>query len=174
MRSVRPEEAALFCNWLSRKHGLEEVYVVEQIPAESTADDPVWRIAQRDPAADGYRLPTAEEWEHACRCHSETSFSFGRRPEDLAYHGVFAKNAPLNGPAELGSKIPNGWGLFDMHGNVADLCDSHLIEASAVHRGGHWAVVTPEACASGLVSQVPGPSTTVGFRVVCLSLGKKE
>jgi formylglycine-generating enzyme required for sulfatase activity len=175
VRSVRFEDAALFCNWLSRKEGLEEVYTIDLAANESAPDDEdqVWRILHRNPNAGGYGLPTEEEWEYACRCVSKTEFSFGSRVEDLTYHGVFAKNA-LNGPAECGSKIPNGWGLFDMHGNVAELCDSNLAKESLFSRGGQWAVVTGEACASSVSSTGSAPSSIVGFRVICWSPDLEE
>ena len=175
VRSVQFVDAALFCNWLSRKEGLEEVYKIELAPNESAPDDKdqVWRILHHNPHAGGYRLPTEAEWEYACRCVSNTAFSFGSRNEDLTFHGVFAKNAS-NGPAKCGSKIPNGWGLFDMHGNVAELCDSNLAKESYFIRGGHWAVVTGEACTSYVTSGVSTPSSIVGFRVVCWSPDLEE
>jgi len=66
-----------------------------------------------------YRLPTEAEWEYAARAGSETMYEFGDSAEELAKYAVYYKNS--NGKyAEVGTKLPNKWGLHDMHGNVAE------------------------------------------------------
>lgn len=87
--------------------------------------------------ADGYRLPTEAEWEYACRAGTTGPFSFYEPkfvepfcnsnrcdPGDFPVfeqYGVFCANAGGKN-APVGSKLPNPWGLYDMHGNVWDLC----------------------------------------------------
>jgi formylglycine-generating enzyme len=62
-----------------------------------------------------YRLPTEAEWEYAARAGSKTSYSFGDSIEELEKYAVF--NSEI-GAASVGSKLPNAFGLHDMHGNV--------------------------------------------------------
>jgi len=66
----------------------------------------------------GYRLPTEAEWEYACRAGTTTVYSFGDKitPEDANYGSKIGK------PVAVGSYKPNAFGLYDMHGNVFELC----------------------------------------------------
>jgi formylglycine-generating enzyme required for sulfatase activity len=60
-----------------------------------------------------YRLPSEAEWEYACRAGSASAFAFDAAPDGRA---VFAARRP----AEVGSFPANGFGLYDMHGNVRE------------------------------------------------------
>lgn len=91
-----------------------KTFVPVRIPASARNDDfPVvcvtWRQARQYCRAKGMELPTEAQWEYAARAESTA-------PErGLAAHGaVFGKTAPM----PVGSGSPNGWGLYDMLGNV--------------------------------------------------------
>ena len=81
------------------------------------------RQAQREVAAGGgkFQLPSEAQWEYACRAGSTTRLCFGDDESKLDDYAWYRANSddqthPVDG------KKPNAWGLFDMHGNVAEWC----------------------------------------------------
>lgn len=75
-----------------------------------------------------YRLPTEAEWEYACR--AGTTGPYHCKPEELGEYAVFDPDQTRVGYAEVGTKKPNPWGLYDMHGNVMEWClDQYAVDS---------------------------------------------
>ena len=110
-------DAAAYCNWLSRKEGLEECY-------EWSADKKYAEgMAIRADALrrNGYRLPTESEWEYACRAGAQTPRYYGANVDLLPAYAWYQKSsADRAWPG--GGLFPNDLGLFDTLGNVIEWC----------------------------------------------------
>jgi len=103
-------DAVVFCNWLSRQEQLTPCY-------RKDAEDG-WTLI---PENNGYRLPSEAQWEFACRAGTTGQYHFGddyRLLEKYDWYGRIGKNATRT----VGTKLPNAFGLYNMHGNVGEWC----------------------------------------------------
>ncbi|HVC97017.1 MAG TPA: SUMF1/EgtB/PvdO family nonheme iron enzyme [Pirellulales bacterium] len=177
-------EALLYCNWLSLREGRRPCYEplgektkVKLLNEEYYLDE--WRC---DFTADGYRLPTEAEWECAARAGSGGHFCFGGDEELLPQYARFI----VNGKSRTwpgGTKLPNAWGMFDMHGNVWEWCwdwmGSYGAGAAAdptgpsqgsgrVVRGGSFNHSATDCRTANRIEYLPAfRSIYYGFRVCC-------
>jgi formylglycine-generating enzyme required for sulfatase activity len=135
-----------------------------------------------------FRLPTEAEWEWACRAGTRTRFCSGDADGALAEYAWSDANGNSTRPA--GTRKPNAWGLFDMHGNVWEWCGDWYGAYGGgwmpkqdpagpatgwgrVLRGGSWGA-DPGTCRSAIrVKNVPasGSEYFFGFRVVAVPAG---
>jgi formylglycine-generating enzyme len=163
------DDAAEFCKWLSKKDKAH------------------------------YRLPTEAEWEYACRAGTTTRYYFGDDPEILAKFanvadGTYTTKYPHECAIKardgyvftspVGRFLPNAFGLYDMHGNVDNMCSDWYSEdyyqkspvddpkgppagEARVTRGGAW-LFKPDVARSAFRGRLwlGGRSAATGFRVV--------
>jgi formylglycine-generating enzyme required for sulfatase activity len=141
-----------------------------------------------------YRLPTEAEWEYACRggAREITPFHFGRAlsSKQANFDGKYpyggADPGPfLERPTSVGSYSPNAFGLYDMHGNVAEWCADWYGKypegpcrdpkgpangSQRVLRGGAW-FLHGRYCRSAVRMKYPPQECyySVGFRVVLVT-----
>lgn len=119
-------DSVIFCNSLSALAGLKSCYTLSHESQEMTIDL----------TANGFRLPTEAEWEYACKAGT-TDVRYGMIDKIAWYREN--SGGKTN---EAGKKDPNGWGLYDMLGNVwewcSDIYDEDVYGSYRIIRGGGW------------------------------------
>ena len=123
-------------------------------------------------------LPTESQWEYACRAGTTSDYNNGGSSEaDLAILGRYEGNqndgrGGFSGvtATTVGSYAPNRWGLYDMHGNVAEWClDWYRKGITRALRGGYF-ICYAKYCRSGYKSTAGDTgyeSGASGFRLCC-------
>jgi formylglycine-generating enzyme required for sulfatase activity len=150
-------------------------------------------------AGRAYRLPTEAEWQYACRAGTTTPFHYGPAlgSKDANINGNFPYGGAPRGPflgrtTQVGSYRPNSFGLYDMHGNVAEMVadwygrfyyrDSPRVDprgpeqgADKVVLGGSWGADAAR-CRAGFrrSNATSGKAYFFGFRIVCEELSKAK
>lgn len=138
--------------------------------------------AKRIPKKASYKLPFEAQWEHACRAGTQTRYSFGDDEDAIDSYGWTSSSSDSRAPRPVKQKRPNAWGLYDMHGNVAEICDSFYSEelaggddptgarngASVVIKGGGYADSASNACRSDSRGSLrcDRKASGTGFRII--------
>ncbi len=134
-----------------------------------------------------FRLPTEAEWEYAARAGTTTAYAWGENGPE--YHDY----AQTGTKAPVGTLKPNRWGLYDMFGNVAEVCQDVYVpnaftsspvvdptgpregqsgDGSYVVRGaGHHQSSIDMRSAARIAQAGTSGYTTTGFRIVCEPIG---
>ena len=153
-----------------------------QWPASSAVDEGSFLGALRTKTGIDFDLPTEAQWEYACRAGTTTKYYWGTsmKPSFAWYEGNAGDTTH-----EVGKKTPNGWGLYDMNGNVWEWCldwddDGETFKYSGTDprglasgvwrsfRGGAHGTVGAEC--NSTYRDMNGPMTRVddvGFRLAC-------
>ena len=121
-------DAIVYCNKLSIKENLTPCYSIDgstdpddwgEVPTSSNS---TWNAVTCDFNANGYRLPTEAEWEWLARGGENFEYAGSDNVDDVAWCG---SNTNRTGTREVKTKAPNGYGLYDMSGNVLEWCWDH-------------------------------------------------
>ena len=164
-----------------------------QNPVEQVSWDDAQAFCQKLSQITGktYRLPTEAEWEYACRAGTTTRYYFGDDANQLGDYAWGGENS--NGTTHpVGQKKPNGWGLYDMSGNVWEWCEDdwhdsyagapddgtawidndNCSQSEKCLRGGSW-FSNPINCRSAnrFRDNPDLHGSNIGFRVACVSPG---
>ena len=176
------EYPAVYVSWDDAKTFIKKLNQQER---ENGALPPGWE----------YRLLTEAEFEYAARAGSNTRFCFGDDESELGDYGWFEDNAEDAGEAyahRVGTKKPNKWGLYDMHGNCwewtedsyTDYADGAATDpfvenggSDRVYRGGSFDN-SASHCRSALrIQALARPTGTllphVGFRLALVQQASK-
>ena len=203
---VMPKNLSVF----NSKNGGSPEHPVDQVLWQEAVEfcKKLSELPEEKSAGRVYRLPTEAEWEYACRAGTKTVFYFGNSLSStqanfngrFPYSGMDEGGAYLQKTAKVGSYKPNAFGLYDMHGNVAEWCSDWYDPEYYGHspkedpqgpakgvvatgfggfyhvvRGGSWLDEGRGCRAAYRFRYMPSDRyRIVGFRVVCELTGKSK
>ena len=176
--------AIAYCNKLSLKEGLDCAYTVSGISdwenlaysSIPTSSNGTWNAATCNFEASGYRLPTEAEWEWLARGGENYTYAGSNTVDDVAWY-----TSNTEGSRDVKTKAANGYGLYDMSGNVCEWCWDWRGDISSstgasgassgderFQRGGSWSALRSgcEVAGRGGRDQPENRDKYSGFRLV--------
>ena len=127
-------------------------------PSSSIVDSTSFLGKLRARASLDFDLPTEAQWEYACRAGTTTTYSYGDNVDGTYMWYVDNSSKQTH---DVGMTLPNNWGLYDMHGNVAEWClDWYGTLAYGTDPKGPSSGATDRALRGGGVSLVPSKCTS--------------
>ena len=180
VESVNWYECIAFCNELTKQAGLGESQCVYSVEGHiyGTADAVAKKVPEMDMNKKGFRLPTEAEWEWAAMGGKDYKWSGTNKLVHLINYAWYNDSKTH----EVKKKQPNGYGLYDMSGNVWEWCwdwyenstpeggqdpTGAVSGSDRVDRGGGWGNDANFAARAYRVYDGPGISSfSLGLRVV--------
>jgi serine/threonine protein kinase/formylglycine-generating enzyme required for sulfatase activity len=170
VNSIQWYDAALFCNELSKAEGLPP----SEFCYETRRNGNRLEVREAPDALErqGYRLPTDDEWEIACRADTQTLYPHGEESRWLEEYANCFNVAETNPKlATVAHRKPNANGMFDMLGNISEWTNDLLyVENDRSRRVRGGSVWTPRsgvhtAAQYWMSERLVKPSERLGFRV---------
>lgn len=166
-------DAIYFCNMLSEKIGFTPVYSVDGKTDVTTWNytphngNPIrWGVTQ-DTSANGFRLPTVAEWQYAARGGQNYTYAGSNNLDEVGWY--YGKSGDKT--HSVAQKKANGYGLYDMSGNVWEWCwdvDSDRGRAYRCYCGGSYGYYGFCCTVSSENNYLAkDQDDNVGFRIVC-------
>jgi len=127
------------------------------------------------PADREVRLPTERQWEYAAKAGTNTTFSFGNDMDELGKFAWFRGNAAGNDPP-VGALAANPWGLYDMHGYIAEWCqkESEAAQQAPIRRGSWKSSAVDCRSESRILMDIDRADDAVGFRCVIIPKNRRS
>ena len=164
-------DAIYFCNKLSLAKGYEPVYSVD-----GNTDITKWNYTPhqedliegeitQNRSANGYRLPTVKEWQYAAKGGQDYTYAGSNKIDEVAWYDGNSNDEPH----PVAQKKANGYGLYDMSGNVCEWCWDPYYDDARYHCGGGWSyysAVSDFEVGSSDCYSADYQYNDVGFRII--------